>query len=197
MDWWQLIIALVFITIYVVKHILSVQQEQTAQPKARAQREWAKEATKPAEVRTSDEDVAQDRSELDRRIEEAQERRRDLDEPRPMSLPVPRRSIPMPTVIAPPRYQPRTDERSMPEPPRPRGLRTAPPRPVIPVVLPVPPPAASVASTLPPLAAVIAQRPVSPAVRQVLQLLNSRDNLAVAVILREILDRPMSRRRRR
>src|ERR1700722_17329345 len=196
MDWWQLVIALFVITVYVVKHILAAQQEQ---PKARGQRQWVKEAVKTAEPSKSDEDVARDRTELDRRIEEVQERRRDLEGAKPTASPMPRRSIPMavPTVISPPRYQPRTDERSPPAAPKPRGLRTAPPRLAIPTVQRVPTPAVLAAGTLPSLAAGLAERPVSPAVRQVLELLNSRDNLAVAVILREILDRPMSLRRRR
>jgi hypothetical protein len=193
MDWWQLIIALFVITAYVVKQILAAQQ---GQPNPPAQREWVKDALKKAPATKSDEEVERDRTELDRRIEAAQERRRQVDEPPPVASPMPRRSIPMPAppVIATPvpRYQPVLNE--VPRPPR--VIRTPPPvAPVIPT--PAPPAPSRTVEPAVILPAVIPAKPVAPAIRQMLELLKNRETMATAIALREVLDRPLSKRRRR
>ena len=184
MEWWQLVFALILIAAYVIKHIVAVQQEtqQTRPP--------APSAPKSVVMTSSDEDVARERTELDRRLEEAIERRRDMEES-PISSRLPQRSIPMPAppVVRPvPRYQPPV---AVPRP--------APVKPTIPVVVAAPPVPGP--KQMPPIAlgvaATVTARPVSPAVRQVLDLLKSGQSLAAAVVLREILDRPVSQRRRR
>jgi hypothetical protein len=148
MDWWQLVVLLFVIAGYVVKHILAAQQEQQKAPK----RDWVREAQeKAAEAARSDDDVATEKTELDRRIEEAMDRRRGMDEAEPTAAPQRRQSIPMPvpTVIVKPvpRYEPRSEDRPFPEMPRPAPrsprptiVRPVPPTPAIPVVIPVPVP---------------------------------------------------------
>jgi hypothetical protein len=217
MEWWQLVALLFVIAGYVLKHILQAQQEE----KNVVRRDWVADARKAAEADRTDEDVARERTELDRRIEEARERRRDMDEAEPTAAPLPRRSIPMPvptvSVRPVPRYQPRSEERTVPEDLRPVPRVERPrverprveqppavrpvPAPAIPVVIPVPAPAFAAPSLIEALPAagaptVSTRTPVSPAVSLVLDLLRNRQSLAAAVVLREILDRPVSRRRR-
>jgi hypothetical protein len=178
MEWWQLVFALVVIAAYVIKHIVAVQQEQ--------QRPRERPASAPPVVAKSDEEMASEKTELDRRFEEAVERRRDLED-RPISSPLPRRSsipMPAPTVVKPaPRYQ--APARRRPEAVKP-VVAAAPPMPVPTVV-------EKIALVVPVHAL---PRQASPAAGQVLELLKDRRNLAAAVVLREVLDRPLSRRRR-
>src|SRR5260370_20517444 len=95
MEWPQLIVALVLIAGYVLKHILSTQQE------AAAQREQAalKPEAQPADAAKTDEDVARERTALDRRIEEAVQRRREREETggeeKPAPVPTVKPYIPM------------------------------------------------------------------------------------------------------
>jgi hypothetical protein len=177
MEWWQLVFALIVIAAYVLKHIVAVQQEQ--------QRPRERPVSAPPVVAKSDAEVASERTELDRRIEDAGERRRDVEDG-PISSPLPRRSsipMPAPTVAKPaPRYQPPARRRA---------------EAVKPVVTAPPPPALALVEKIAPLVPVQAlARQASPAARQVLELLKDRRNLAAAVVLREVLDRPLSRRRR-
>jgi hypothetical protein len=193
MEWWQLVIALIVITAYVVKHIVGAQQEQQ-----QARERLRDQAPKPVVATQSDEDVARDRTALDRRIEEAIERRRDMDE-RPASSPLPKRAIPMPAppvVLYPPvpRYQPSAS----PVIATPPVKRPTPVKPAIPVVAPAPATHTATPTEAPAVVRALAStKHVSPTLKQVLDLLKSRQSIATAVVLREILDRPMSQRRRR
>lgn len=175
MEWPQLIIALVVVAAYVIKHILSAQQEAAAQ----RERGLVKNPPKPAVVTKTDEEVAGARTELDRRIEEAIERRRDLESGAPPVVTTVKKHIPMPV----PRYQ----SPAAPAPPPPVAAPAVRPAPVAappppPVVLPV---------GAPPV------RVLAPAARRALGLLRDRDALATAFVLQEVLGRPLSLRRRR
>jgi hypothetical protein len=210
MDWPHLIIALVVIVAYVIKHIVATQQESAAQ----RDRENQKAGPKPTVAGATDDEVARERTALDRRIETAAERRREREETsveeKPVAAPALKRYIPMsvPTVaIAPavPRYQPpvRADDSALPAPRSelPRVVRPAPAIAAVkkvPVVAPAGRSKPAVAETpsvsqLPPPAAA---KPVAPAVRQALALLKDGRTLTAAFVLKEILDRPVSMRRR-
>src|SRR5258708_6873236 len=109
MEWPQLIVALVLIAGYVIKHIISAQQEAAAQQ----EREKLRAAPQPAVTATSDDAAASERITLDRRIEEAVERRRERDETgeeaRPSPVTVARHipmAVPSVVVVPVPRYQP-------------------------------------------------------------------------------------------
>jgi len=210
MDWWQLVVLLAVIAGYIIKQIMAAQQE------AAAQRERLQAVARPP-VAKDDQEVARERTDLDRRIGDAVERRRE-DTARPATV---RRQIPMPAppvvVVKPrpvPRYQPppAADERALPEvvvPPRselPRVVKSVPARPPASIPLPPVPPeapqfAAMLAKTA--LAAAATAPAVSPsavkktsaAVRQALELIKNRQSLAAAFVLREVLDRPLSKRR--
>jgi hypothetical protein len=207
MDWWQLGFLLLVIVAYIFKHILAAQQE------AAAEREKVQGPPEPAAVAKTDAEVAGERTELDRRIEQAVERRRETEtsvRPVVVAAPKPRLPMPAPVVIAPPvpRYQPPPGDDHGPfevvKPPRselPRVVRPAPPKPPpakSPLVMPAPTsPKPAAPRLVVPEVATVAGNPVSPAVRQVLDLLKNRQTLATAFVLREILDRPVSQRRRR
>jgi hypothetical protein len=231
MEWHHLIIALIVIAGYVIKHIVSTQQEAADQrakdtaarekiggtPMA-AQRERRNGGPQPAVAANDDDAVARARTAMDRRVEEAVERRRGREEtgeaentvvvariPRhiPMTLP----NIVVATV---PRYQPPVHDRAQPEVsqiPRSQLPRTAPPAtrktPAVAKVVAVTgrlkANVAAVANTM----QLVVEAPASaapgasPAVRQALELLKDRQSLTTAFVLREILDRPVSMRRRR
>jgi hypothetical protein len=200
MDWWWLIAALGLVAFHVIKQILAAQQE------AAAQRERLATPAPPLLASRTDEDVAKEKTELDRRIEEAVERR----EPRVERITV-KRSLPMPAppIVRPaPRYvppatddSPRMAEATRPaRSPLPRRELPRPPS-AIPVQVPAPEApklAAMMAPPAPPAVFVPASPETrSPALKQTIEMLKERRSLAAAVILREILDRPLSRRRRR
>jgi translation initiation factor IF-2 len=191
MEWWQLIIALIAIAGYVVLHIyMAWQQEQ----RAAAERDRAEGKLPPVEAARRDEDDAQAKSELDRRIEEAieRQRRREASPEAPaVARPVAKGAIPMalPPVVKVPRYEPvRAEPRivpttsKVPRPEKPRAVKPAPAR----------GPAAAETTPTP----VATARPQAPAMRQVLDLLKDRQNIAAAVVLHEVLGAPKSRRRR-
>jgi hypothetical protein len=212
MDWWQLIPLLVVVAAYIIKQIMAAQQEAAAQ---RDRRQVFQTPPRPKD----DAEVAGERAESDRRLEEASERTGDEQRSRT----TPKRHIPMPNpqvvVVKPrrvPRYEPpsRAEERALPEvvsPPRselPRVVKPLPAKPPASIPLPpVAPEAAQLAAmmaknSLPtaPLVPVITNVTVkkqSPAARTALEMLKNRQNIAAAFVLREVLDRPLSKRRRR
>jgi hypothetical protein len=215
MEWWQLIFALFVIAAYVIKHIVAAQQE------AAAQRERLRAPAAPV-VEKSDEDVARERTALDRRIEEAMERRREKDGEEAIVSTLPRRQIPMPVPAVkappPPRYRPRPraddegpSEVSSPAiTPLPRVVRPAPVAkpsaiPLVRVSPEAPKLAAMIAAAAPPVVNPVPTPPPTPisttprsaAAYQALDLLRNRETLVAAFVLREILDRPVSQRRRR
>jgi hypothetical protein len=175
-EWWQLVFVLIVVAAYVIRHIVAAQQEEQA-ARGRSARPLQPVVTK------SDEEQARAKTELDRRIDEALERRREPDE-RPIALPLPRRAIPMPVP---------TEMKPLPRsrPPRPAPVKPSPP-------VAAPPPARTVAAVVEKVTVLVEApaMPITPAVRTVIDLLRDRRNLAAAVVLREILDRPLSRRRR-
>jgi hypothetical protein len=184
MDWWQLILALLVIAGYVIKHIVSLQQEQQRTPTLR---ERVKDVPRPVPAAKSDEEIDDDRTELDRRIEDAKQRRREQEDMKPASSPLPRQSIPMPAppiIVRPlPRSQP--PPVAVPRPPE------------IVKVAPVALPASARASSEMPRPAVVVAKPIPLAALLARDLLRNRESRAAAVLLREILDPPMSRRRYR
>jgi hypothetical protein len=193
MEWWQLVFALIIIAAYVVKHILSLQQER----QATEQRELGKDIPQRVEVAPTDEELTHQRTELDRRIEEVVELRTEIEETRPVRT----RSIPMPMPKPPlvkrpvPRYEPQVPSQQRPLPALIRRVPSAPTP--APVVVAVPTPAAPIdrkvlAVALPPPAK--AENPIA---RQLRELLKDRQTLAAAFVLREIFDRPVCGRRRR
>jgi hypothetical protein len=232
MEWHHLIIALIVIAGYVIKHIVSTQQEAAEQrakdaaarekiggtPLA-AQRERRSGGPAQAVAANDDEEVARARTAMDRRVEEAVELRRGREEKGEAenTVVVARipRHIPMtlPTVVVAtvPRYQPPPHDRAQPEVsqiPRSELPRTVPPAPrktpavaikVVPAAGRLKANVAAVANTM----QLVGEAPASsapgasPAVRQALELLKDRQSLTTAFVLREILDRPVSMRRRR
>lgn len=210
MEWHHLIIPLVVVVGWVIKQIVSTQQE------AAAQQERAKLMAGPQPIATakSDDEVSNERTALDRRIEDAAERKRAReqtdDEGRPAPL---KQHIPMsvPAVVAVPRYQPPAYDRSTPEVRRiprselPRVVRPAPEKPAAtPPATPARPRSKANVPAVPETAQVVLSLAtptrtsrVPPAVREALDLLRDRQALATAFVLREILDRPVALRRRR
>jgi hypothetical protein len=213
MDWWQLVVLLAVVAGYIIKHIIAAQQDAAA-----AQRDHAR-SLPAAVIPKEDRELAEEKTDLDRRIEEAAERRRE-EEPSPIAS---RRHIPMPApsavVVKPrrvPRYMPpsASEERALPEvvvPARsewPRvvtPLSAKPPASIpLPAIAPEAPKlAAMMAKSDPPapvvvpmLAPVTTTKKTSAAVKQALELIKNRQSLAAAFMLREVLDRPVSKRRR-
>jgi hypothetical protein len=237
MEWHHLIIALIVIAGYVIKHIVSTQQEaaaqrerevaardkvggtlMTAQQEAAVKRERLTGGSQPVVDASSDNEVASARTAQDRRIEEAVERRREREETGEEEKPVVVTRIPrhipmtLPNVVVGPvpRYQPPAHDRAQPE------VRQIPRSELRRAVPPTTPKTAAVAKAVPAagrlkanVAAVantmqlVAEAPFSaapsagPALRQALELLKDRQSLTTAFVLREILDRPVSMRRRR
>jgi hypothetical protein len=189
MDWPQLLIALVVIAVYLLKHILSGQQETLV--RRDAPRESEPPAPPVLTAEQSDVEMAQRETEMDGRLGEYRKRRKEMEAGRPPSEP--------PVVVVPrpvPRYEPGAppapEARRPPRPEPPRVERKLPRRQdAIPVATPVAPPPADVL-----LQASVA-RPAPRAVRKVVELLRDRDTLAAAFLLKEILDRPLSQRRQR
>ena len=213
MDWWQLVVLLAVVAGYIIKHIIAAQQDAAA-----AQRDHAR-SLPAAVIPKEDRELAEEKTDLDRRIEEVAERRRE-EEPSPIAS---RRHIPMPApsavVVKPrrvPRYMPPSagEERALPEvvvPPRselPRVVKPVPAKPPasipLPAIAPEPPKlAAMMAKSAPPAPTVmptvvpVAAQKASSAIKKARELTKDRQSLAAAYMLREVLDRPLSKRRRR
>lgn len=165
MDWKVLVIGLIPLGVWILSTIFRGLEDAREQEKPQ-----------PAPGERPPRTPRRPSSELDRFLDEARKRRevspKRTVEPVLEALPVPKPSPP-PRVEAPP--------------PRPRKPEPAPP-PV--VVLPVELPPA------PPAPARLPQRDQpSPALAKVVAMLRGRDAVATAVVLREILDRPLSQRR--
>jgi hypothetical protein len=198
---WKLIFALIVIVAYVIKHILSMQQEN--QPPVQGER--VKPPPLPVQTAPSDEEVAQQRTELDRRIEEAVESGREVDEvrsvrrrPTPTAMPIPM-PMPMPPVVKRPvpRYQPPAPPRKRPVPELGRKLPPVPPPPPpAPTVVAEPMPSTRAGKAIAITATPAPAKPATPVAHQLRELLKDRQTLRAALVLREILDRPLSRRRR-
>lgn len=176
MDWKVLIIGLIPLGVWILSTIFRGIEDAREQEKPRpapGERPAPKTPRRPT-------------SELDRFLDEAR-RRRDTSPKRreePILEAVPVAKPPAPPPPAPPRVEKR--------PPKPREVRKASqpaPTPyvnVVPVELPAPPPAPA---RLPPA------HPPSPALAKVVAMLRDRDAVTTAVVLREILDKPLSQRR--
>jgi hypothetical protein len=175
-DWKVLIIGLIPLGVWILSTIfrgIEDAREQEKQPRPAPGERPVKAPRRPS-------------SELDRFLDEAR-RRREVSpkrraEPEPVleALPVAKPPEPPP----PPRV-----EKRAPSPSKARETRKAEPPPpvvVLPVELPPPPPAPA---RLPP------RSQPSPALAKVVGMLRDRNAVAMAVALREILDRPLSQRR--
>jgi len=199
MDWWHLIVLLAVVAGYIIKQIVASQQEAAAeQNRLMAQ----------SPVRQKDDaEVAREKTDLDRRIEEATERQRDQEARVRVQ-----RHIPMPApVVRPrlvPRYQPppAAEERALPEvvaaqrSELPRSGKSAPTKPQAAIPLPpVVPEAQQLAAMfakaapaaplpMPAAAPAAVKKPSAAVVRQALELIKNRQSLAAAFILREVLD---------
>jgi hypothetical protein len=203
---------LIVIAGYVIKHIVSTQQEAAAQQ----ERETLKAGPQPVLTAKSDDEVSNERTALDRRIEDAAERRREREQTDDEGRPAPvKRQIPMAVttvVVAPvPRYQPPAYDRSTPEVRRiprselPRVVRPAPEKPAAALqATPVRPRSKANVPAVPETAQIVLSLAtpsrtsrVPPAVREALDLLKNPQALAVAFVLREILDRPVALRQSR
>jgi hypothetical protein len=212
MEWHHLIIPLVVVVGWVIKQIVSAQQEAAAQQ----EREKVRAGPQPVATAMSDDEVSSERTALDRRIEDAAERRREREQTDDEGIPAPvKRHIPMsvPTlVVAPvPRYQPPAYDRSTPEVRRiprselPRVVQPAPAKPAAaPPATPVRPRSKANVPAVPETAQVVLSLAtpgrtsrVPPAVREALDLLKNPQALATAFVLREILDRPVALRQSR
>jgi len=209
MDWWHLIVLLAVVAGYIIKQIVASQQE------AAAEQNRLQMAQSPVRQK-DDAEVAREKTDLDRRIEEATERQRDQEARVRVQ-----RHIPMPApVVRPrpvPRYQPppAAEERALPEvvaaqrSELPRSGKSAPTKPQAAIPLPpVVPEAQQLAAMfakaapaaplpMPAAAPAAVKKPSAAVVRQALELIKNRQSLAAAFILREVLDRPLSKRRRR
>lgn len=184
MDWQAWIIPVIAVGVYIVSQLMS--REANKRPAARPtpppprppEEPAAKPGQRPARVST----------EMDRFLEEVRRRQKPPPKPREADQPQP---SPRPAATIPVR---------IPEPVRTRVSKPAEviPR-AIPVLKAVPLPAAPELSA-PPQPAVVAMPPPRPATKAVLQvreLLKNPQGLAAALVLREILDKPVSCRPRR
>ncbi len=156
--------------------------------------------------RRSVSEIDQFLEEINRRRREAAERRR-ASEPTPLPVPPPEAKPvppPPPRPVPPPVSKPRRPERPRPVPPR----RREPVPEVVRVVVPEPAPLPFQEPPLPALPAEVPalplptflesyRRPPSLALVQLAPLLSSMQTLRSAILLREILDRPISQRPRR
>jgi hypothetical protein len=124
-----------------------------------------------------------------------QPRRRQVEGPAPRSNrpPVLLEAVPdSSTVVLTPRIEP-----PRPEPRRVEPLRPLPAEPSRSMPVPAPTPVVSAAPPLPPAPPVAGSRTAPPpAVAQLVELLRSPRSAATAIILREVFDQPLCRRRR-
>ena len=184
MDWLQYVIPLIVVVVYVVSHIVSAYQEQQRQQEEAERR---RRGTEQPSVASSDEETEGRRLDLDRRTEEARGLREELvraEEARPRAEEAPPVS----------RYASEDEVAARVPPPATKVHWRAPKPVVMPVIPPVPAPPPPVVI---PVAAVVAGRPTSPVARQVVAFLRDRNSLAAALLLKEVLDPPLSRRPRR
>jgi hypothetical protein len=138
--------------------------------------------------------------EANRRKQSAEQRARAQGERRSAPIPPARAAMEAPPVTGPGRAASPPPVRRQPPPSLAQAASTGTRlrRPIeddMPVVLEVVP----MAEPGPPLPAAVPAGPArsaSPALRQLVAMLSSRDNLRAAVLLREVLDRPMCHRRR-
>ena len=172
-DWLQFIIPLALAVLYLLGHIVSSYQEQARQQQPRP----------PARPAPPSDDAERERRarELQRRIDEARQRRRELEEA------APRNAGEKSSPFGPPEVPAVVLVQRRPVPPPPVRAPEPPP-----VVVPPPPVPVAPIRTVAPLPAA----PVGASTRQVVALLRDRNSLAAAWLLKEILDRPVSRRPR-
>ena len=174
MDWPVLIIALIPIAVWILATIFRGVEEAQEKNRPRNDGAQVKVPRRPA-------------GELDRFLDEARRRR----EPTP-----PRREVPT--------AEPVLLERAPVEMPIPRPVRREEPKPrskAEPRPVPVPMPAVVVAvpepaPPPPPPRLVRPPRPTSPLLTRLGGMMRDRDSLALAFVLREVFDRPVSQRRR-
>lgn len=223
MDWVKWIIPLIVIALYILGHLASMQREQPRRPMARPPQpppdpdERAKR--RPA---SSDLESFLDEMRQRKRLEEEQVEPVLVEESsRPLPRHEPRRGdersksravgskLPQskPPQTKPPqrRTEPVVVVQPMPASPAPPPLAARSTTPTITIkaatpMAPPPPPARPAAPQAAPQrldAPTVTATPVSPLAGVVVDLLKSRQSLAAAFLLREILDRPLSQRRRR
>jgi hypothetical protein len=204
MEWVKWVIPLIALAVWILTSLIKSQQEE---PRRRSttrfppQPQGGEEGTGPRPRRTSGE-VEQFLEEIRRRRESGVKPAEVEQRPRP----VVREAPPVIVVEAPrPRPAPRTPPALPPkrQPPRREEPATPRKRPAVteevvvarivstpPITVAAPPPPAASAITL-------AVSPTAPAARQFLDLLKNPQSMRVAFLMREILDRPVSRRPRR
>jgi len=192
MEWLGWVFPVIVIAGWILKQLAN--QAENKPPERRVPRETSKRP--PEEIRKFLEEMRRQRTEA----------RGEAPEPEPTAQVV---KPPPVTRSLPPRPLPKPAKVRMDIPPRPRpelrrefGDSKRAPLVMEAVLVPVAaPPAASLASAqvgdgaTSPTTSV--QRTTSKAAKQLLQLLGDRRNLGAAFLLREVLDRPVSQRRRR
>jgi hypothetical protein len=183
MDWPVLVIALIPVAVWILATIfrgVEEAKEKGRPPRPRGDGAQVKVPRRPA-------------GELDRFLDEARRRR----EPSPK-----RRAEP--TVTGPLELERVPVEKPAPrppvvvrrEPPKPRKAEAPVPVPVAPPVVVVAPPLPEPPLPPPPqLRPAVPPRPASPLVARLGGMLRDRDSLALAFVLREVFDRPVSQRR--
>lgn len=209
--WGALIIGAV---IWIVGQLLrnSAQQEEKRTPAAPGPEDRAAGQRRPAPGSTELDRFLQ---EVNRRKQNAEQRTRAQTENRPAVAPSPRSSVDAPLAARPAGASSPPPVRRRPSRPAAEGPSTRAPQrrapagdvpvllEVVPVVEPSPPapaplptvlpaPSPAKAPAFPPTQGKIA----SPALRQLLAMLGSKNNLRAAILLREVLDPPMCHRRR-
>ncbi len=183
MDWPVLVIALIPVAVWILATIFRGVEEanEKNRPRPRGDGAQVKVPRRPS-------------GELDRFLEEARRRRDPAQKPR---------REPTPAEAALPERVPPPVEKPAPRPPARREEHRPRTRPRVEIPIPAPPvvvvttpaPAPEPVPPPPPPRLAAPPRPVSPVAKRLGAMLRDRDSLALAVILREVFDRPVSQRR--
>lgn len=194
MDWVQWVIPLIAVAVYIISALAKPKDEVRPRTQFPPLPQGGDPAERPSSRRTPEE--------IDRFLEEVRRRKKSAEQQREkkpippvivQERPRPAPAVPVPT---PKRERPRLAEPPRPQLPPARPLPA--PRPREPEPLPVPM-AEVIEATValqPPAAAVVARPSVSPVAQSLTGMLRNPSTLAAAIMLKEVLDRPLCKRRR-